>query len=53
MTKDQMQKECDRLQARLEAYEARALTTSIPDDHKGLRQRLAVLQAKLADPDRS
>ena len=49
MTKDQIRAEHDRLQAVLEAYEARALANSIPDHHDGLRQRIAALARKLAE----
>ena len=50
MTKDQMRDEHDRLQAVLEAHEARAVASSIPGHHNGLRQRIAGLALKLADP---
>jgi hypothetical protein len=53
MTKDQMRDEHDRLQALLEAYEARALADSIPDHHHGLRQRIAGLALKLAETNRA
>ena len=53
MTKDQMRGECDRLKGVLEAYEARAIASSIPDGHDGLRQRLAGLERKLAAFDRA
>ena len=49
MTKDQMRGEHDRLQVVLEAYEARAVASSIPDHHAGLRQRIAGLALKLAE----
>jgi hypothetical protein len=48
MTKDQIRDEHDRLQGVLEAYEARAVATSIADHHAGLRQRIAGLALKLA-----
>ena len=47
MTEDQLRREYDRLQAVLEAYEARALANSIPDHHDGLRRRIAALAEKL------
>lgn len=43
--------EHDRLQVVLEAYEARAVADSIPDDHAGLRQRVAALALKLTEKD--
>ena len=49
MTKDQMRDEHDRLQGVLEAHEARALASSIPDHHDSLRQRIAGLARKLAE----
>jgi len=49
MTKDQMRGEHDRLQAVLEAHEARAVASSIPDHHAGLRQRIAALALKLEE----
>ena len=49
MTKDQMRDEHDRLQGVLEAYEARAVASSIPDHHDGLRQRIAAFAMKLAE----
>ena len=49
MTKDQMRGEHDRLQVVLEAYEARADASSIPDHHAGLTQRIAALALKLAE----
>jgi hypothetical protein len=51
MTKDQIRGEHDRLQGLLEAYEASAAPDSIPDHHAGLRQRIAGLAMKLADPN--
>ncbi|MFL6759935.1 hypothetical protein [Sphingomonas sp.] len=48
MTKDQIRDEHDRLQGVLEAYEARAVASSIVDHHAGLRQRIAGLALKLA-----
>jgi len=51
MTKDQIRGEHDRLQLVLEGYEARAVATSIPDHHAGLRQRIAALALKLAEKD--
>jgi hypothetical protein len=44
-----MRGEHDRLQAVLEAHEARAVASSIPDHHAGLRQRIAGLALKLAE----
>ena len=49
MTRDQMRGEHDRLQGVLEAHEARAIASSIPDHHAGLRQRIAGLALKLAE----
>jgi hypothetical protein len=49
VTKDQLQKECDRLQALLEMYEARAAAGSVAEHHNGLRQRLAGMLQKLAE----
>jgi hypothetical protein len=49
MTKDQIRAEHDRLQAVLEAHEARAAANSIPDHHDGLRQRIAGLARKLTE----
>ena len=49
MTKDQLRGEHDRLQGVLEAHEARAVASSIPDHHDGLRQRIAGLALKLAE----
>ena len=51
MTKDQIRGEHDRLLGLLEAYEARAVADSVPDNHAGLRQRIAGLAMKLADPN--
>jgi len=48
MTRDQMQNEHDRLLAVLEAYEARAAASSIPDHHVGLKRRIEGLAQKLA-----
>jgi len=50
MTKDQIRGEHDRLQAVLEAYEARAVA-GIPDHHDGLRQRIAAFAMKLAESE--
>jgi hypothetical protein len=44
-----MRGEHDRLQAVLEAHEARAVSSSMPDHHDGLRQRIAGLALKLAE----
>ena len=49
MTKDQIRNEHDRLQGVLEAHEARAVATAIPDHHDSLRQRIAGLALKLAE----
>ncbi|MES2135707.1 MAG: hypothetical protein V4502_01435 [Pseudomonadota bacterium] len=49
MTKDQIRGEHDRLQGLLEAYEARALGSSIPDHHAGLRQRIAGLALRMTE----
>jgi hypothetical protein len=51
MTNDQIRGEHDRLQGLLEAYEAVAVASSIPDHHAGLRQRIAGLALKLAEID--
>ena len=51
MTKDQLRDEHDRLQGVLEAHEARAFASSIPDHHNGLRQRIAGLAMRLAETD--
>jgi hypothetical protein len=48
-TKDQMRDEHDRLQGVLEAHEARAVASAVPDHHAGLRQRTAGLAMKLAE----
>jgi hypothetical protein len=48
MTKDQIRDEHDRLQGVLEAYEVRAVASSMADHHAGLRQRIAGLALKLA-----
>lgn len=47
MTKDQIRRECLRLQGVLDAYEAKAAASSVPDHHSGLRQRLAAMEQKL------
>ena len=52
MTKDQIRRECARLQSVLDAYEAKAVATSVPDHHSGLRQRLEAMEQKLKAMDR-
>lgn len=42
-----MRRECDRLKALLEDYEARAVATAVIDHHQGLRQRVLNFEAKL------
>jgi hypothetical protein len=49
MTRDQLRGEYDRLQGVLEAHEARAAASPIPDHHDGLSQRIAGLALKLAE----
>ena len=51
MTKDQIRDEHDRLQGVLDAHEARAVASSVPDHHDGLRQRIAAFALKLAETD--
>lgn len=52
MTKDQIRRECARLQSVLDAYEAKAVATSVPDHHSGLRQRLEAMEQKLKAMDK-
>jgi hypothetical protein len=52
MTRDQIHRECLRLQSVLDAYEAKALATSVPDHHSGLRQRLEAMEQKLKAMDK-